>query len=195
VDRETQQPSIRDGDETDFLIESCIRGEREAWDRFVDRYSRLVYAVPSRLGLQSDACDDVFQNVFAIVLRELPRIRDRGSLPKWLITVAHRESYRWLRRWKAQSESDGSDVRPPLEMAPEPPEDALLRLERQQIILEGVEKLDGRCRDLLTALFLDPTQPDYRDVSRRLDIPVGSIGPTRNRCLRKLLVLLGDRLE
>jgi RNA polymerase sigma factor (sigma-70 family) len=178
----------------DAMIESCIDGDPRAWERFVDRFGRLVFAVPSRMGLPPEACDDVFQNVFAIVLRELPRIRDRASVPKWLITVAHHESCRWLRRLRSRPDAIASGLASLPEVGVQPAEDELERLERQQIIHEGVESLGGRCRELLTALFLDPTEPAYQDISRRLGIPIGAIGPTRNRCLRKLQELVGDRL-
>jgi RNA polymerase sigma factor (sigma-70 family) len=157
-----------------------------------------VYAVPKRLGLPSDACDDVFQNVFAIVLRELPGLRDPETLPKWLMTVAHHESYRWIRKAKAArriSEGGGGDGGDLPQIAPEPLDRDLIRLEQRQILVEAIEELGERCRGLLTALFLDRSEPDYREISRRLNIPVGAIGPTRNRCLQKLLALVEDRLK
>jgi RNA polymerase sigma factor (sigma-70 family) len=191
-DRPTSRDQARREDED--LIQSCIAGDPRAWERFVDRFGRLVYAVPSRMGLQPEACEDVFQNVFAIVLRELPRVRDAASIPKWLITIAHHESYRWVRRWKHRGEGLPAGAELP-EPDPDPAEDELDRLERQQIILDAVDQLDGRCRELLTLLFLDPAEPSYQEIAKRLGMAVGAIGPTRNRCLRKLLETLGDRLE
>lgn len=175
-------------EEINALVEACIAGDPRAWRRFVDRYRRLVYAVPIRLGLPPDGCDDVFQSVFAIVLRELPRIRDRFSLPKWLITVAQRESSRWARQQRLELREGVPAIEPAL------PDSDILRLERQHFVHEALDELGGRCRELLTALFLTPQQPSYQEVALRLGMPVGAIGPTRSRCLRKMLELLGDRL-
>jgi RNA polymerase sigma factor (sigma-70 family) len=188
----TGRRSIGAADEA--MIEACLRGESRAWGQFVDRYRRLVYAVPSRLGLPPDACDDVFQSVFAVVLRELPNVRDRSSLPKWLMTIAHHEAYRWIRRSR-RADRSGAASGPLPHIEPEPAEDVLERLEQRQLIHDAVEELDPRCRDLLTSLFLERAEPSYQEISRRLNMPLGAIGPTRNRCLRKLLALLGDRLD
>lgn len=175
----------------DELVEACIHGRDGAWDEFVDRFHRLVYAVPSRLGLKTDACEDVFQSVMTIAFRELPQLRDRSSLPKWLMTIAHRESYKWLRRAKPML-GGASPLQTAIE--PEPVEEDLVRLERRQIVHEGLDQLGQRCRDLLTVLFLERSEPTYQEISARLGLPVGAIGPTRQRCLRKLMELVGDRL-
>lgn len=196
-DQQSQQQMRRELDEA--LIAACIRGDERAWSQFVDRYGRLVYAVPARMGLPPDACEDILQNVFAIAFGELSRIRDRASIPKWLITVSHRETCRWLRRAREAARGDRYNLLPEAKDAL--PEQELARLERRHLVHEALERLGGidgtgdRCRDLITALFLAPSTPNYKEISRRLKIPVGAIGPTRNRCLRKLLRLLEDRLE
>lgn len=177
------------------MIEACLSGDARAWSRFVDRFGRVVYAVPHRLGLPHDGCDDVFQAVFLIILRELPKLRQRGSLAKWIITIAHHESYRWLKRSKMARDESRDLAERQREDDADPPLSQVVRLEQLQVIYEGLDQLGGKCRDLLYALFLDVSHPSYKDISQRLGIPVGAIGPTRNRCLAKLLELIGDQLE
>jgi RNA polymerase sigma factor (sigma-70 family) len=173
------------------LIDACVQGDAAAWGRFVDCYGRLVYNIPHRLGLAPDACDDVFQSTFAVILRELPNVRDRSSLPKWLMTIAHHESCRWLRQHRRPGR-----VPPPSGSATlEPADEDLQHLELRHLVHEAFEQLDARCRELLGALFLSPSEPAYQEVSQRLNMPVGAIGPTRSRCLKKLLALLGDALD
>lgn len=163
------------------LVEACLAGDPRAWEELVDRYGRLVYAIPRRMGLSSADADDVFQDVFATLLRSLGSLRDRARLAAWLITTTRRECWR---RGKASGrlvELDETlhDGRPEAI-------DEVTRLEREQSVREAVGRLDGRCRDLLTALFFDASQPGYEVIARRLGIPVGSIGPTRARCFKKL---------
>jgi RNA polymerase sigma factor (sigma-70 family) len=79
------------------LIRACLAGEQSAWNTLVERYSRLVYSVPRKLGLSDNDADDIFQVVFGIVLRKLETLRDHDRLAAWLIRTTHREAYRLLR--------------------------------------------------------------------------------------------------
>ncbi len=74
------------------LIQYCLDGNQSAWEELVERYARLVYSIPLRWGLTREDANDVFQNVFTIVLRQLERLRDRMTLLEWLITIAYRET-------------------------------------------------------------------------------------------------------
>ena len=72
------------------LIDACLGGDQQAWHELVTRFSRLVYSIPRRKGFSADDSDDVFQNVFTIVYRQLPNLRQYQSLPAWLITITQR---------------------------------------------------------------------------------------------------------
>lgn len=170
------------------LIQRAGAGEERAWWLLVERYKRLVYSIPSRYRLPDDACDDVFQNVFASVLRSLPGVRDAQSFPKWLITTTHRECWRWSRRNPSATPIDESVAG----TSEDAPGEAAQRWETQQKVDVALQQLGGRCERLLRALFLDPTKPSYASIAERLGIPVGAIGPTRARCLAKLMEFLPD---
>jgi RNA polymerase sigma factor (sigma-70 family) len=163
------------------LVQACLDDDPRAWRELVDRYGRLVYSIPLEMGLGRADADDVFQNVFVILHRKLPNLRDHTRLSAWLITTTQRESWRWARRRQASAAEDVDEVEIDL-----PAPDHAESWEREQTVREAMDRLDDRCRDLLTALFLDPSEPSYEDVSRRLSLPVGSIGPTRARCFKKL---------
>jgi RNA polymerase sigma factor (sigma-70 family) len=182
------------------LIARALANEERAWRVLVDRYSRLVYSIPKRASLPDDACDDVYQEVFTIIHRSLGTLRDVQSLPKWIITTTTRETWRFGRKLKAARGrlGDAPAESPDLldsSPAPAPTEPEISRLERQQLIHEGLQKLGGKCEQLLRAIFLDRDSPSYDTISARVGIPVGSIGPTRARCLAKLAALLGARLD
>jgi RNA polymerase sigma factor (sigma-70 family) len=144
-----------------------------------------VFSIPRRYGLDPEASEDVFQEVFSILVQRLSGIRNPTGLPKWLITTTHHVSCRMIRsaRGKGARIEDGIDPNaPPLEEA--------LQWERQHLVREGLRRLGGRCEELLTWLYLDREPVSYGDLARRLGMPVGSIGPTRARCLRKLMEVL-----
>jgi DNA-directed RNA polymerase specialized sigma24 family protein len=84
------------------------------------------------------------------------------------------------------------DVRPADEEGEIPAAEQVARWEQQHLVRVGLERLGGRCEALLTALYLEPGRMSYEVISRQLQIPVGSIGPTRTRCLKKLLELLEE---
>jgi RNA polymerase sigma factor (sigma-70 family) len=167
------------------LVRACRDGDESAWREIVTRYGRLVFSIPRRYGLDPEASEDVFQEVFSILVEQLPAIRNPTGLPKWLITTTHRVSCRVIRSARGRDAhiKDGIDPNaPPLEEA--------LRWERQHLVREGLRRLGGRCEELLTSLYLDNEHVSYRDIARQFEMPVGSIGPTRARCLRKLMEVL-----
>ena len=163
------------------LIQACLDKDETAWKELVERYGRLVYSIPLRYGLTPADADDVFQNVFTIVLRRLSSLRNQASLTAWLITITQRESQRLGKGIQPHDELDET-----LEDASTPPPDQVQLWERQHLVHQTLNQLDPRCRELLTALFLETATVSYEKIAKRLGIPLGSIGPTRARCFKKL---------
>jgi RNA polymerase sigma factor (sigma-70 family) len=172
------------------LVAKCLAGEADAWDTLIERYGRLVYSIPRRAGLPDTDCDDIFQIVFGIVLRRLDTLREFERLSAWLIRTTHRETWRLVKRRKAAS---GETLPETLADEGEPTPEQVSRLERQHLVRQALEQIDERCRTLLEALFFEAERPDYDALGRRLNMPVGSIGPTRARCFQKLERLLAER--
>lgn len=169
------------------LVQACLAGEEKAWEELVDRYGRLVYSIPRRMGMSPADADDVFQDVFATLLRYLGSLRDQSLLAAWLITTTRREC--WRRGRSAMRHVELTDTL--VDEAAAPFED-IERWEREQSVRQAMRSLDERCRDLLTALFLELETPSYERIAERLGIAVGSIGPTRARCFRKLDAILRE---
>lgn len=161
-----------------------------AWAEFVDRFGPAVQALARRAGLPAADADDVVQSTWTVLLRHAAALREPRSLPAWVLTTARREAWRVQRRRRqrieAETQSGQSEV-----AAEDTDLDAESdRLERVQVVRDGLARMDGRCGALLAALFLEDPRPAYEDLSQRLGLPVGSIGPTRQRCLAKLARLL-----
>jgi RNA polymerase sigma factor (sigma-70 family) len=164
------------------------QGDAAAWKDLVRRFASLVYSIPRRYGFAAEACEDVSQAVFVILLKKLASVQSPHALPKWLMTTTHRECKKFSRS-KLSAIPEGVDD---LLREDSPPEDAMEKWEQEHLVRVALDDLGGRCKALLTALFLDPTNPAYDEIAQRLNIPVGSIGPTRTRCLAKLAELLTD---
>ena len=169
------------------LIKACLDGDEKAWKELIDRYARLVYSIPRRYGLSPEDADDVFQGVFTIVFRQLRRLREKQAMVAWLITITHRESVR-VAKLKKHDELDER-----LQDPTDPPSEQAELWERQQLVREAIGEIGLPCRDLLSALFLETPPPSYTDIAARLGLSIGSIGPTRARCFRKLELVLKDK--
>lgn len=172
------------------LVEHCLAGNGAAWEALVRRYQRLVYTIVTRMGLDEHVAADVFQTVFTRLIQHLPRIGDPSRLKAWIVTTAKREGLLQLRRshrTESMSGEDGDDEALQIPDGAPLPEEQLAELQALDALRAALERLDDRCRDLLTMIFRDDDdRVPYDEVSRRLGIPVGSIGPTRQRCLDKL---------
>jgi RNA polymerase sigma factor (sigma-70 family) len=175
------------------LIAACQAGDAAAWDALVSRYERLVYTIPLRYGLTPAEADDVFQAVWLKLVQHLPTLRQPGRVAAWLVTTARREC--WDRRRGAEHER--VDLMAP-ESLPEDswveeltPEEIVIRYEQHQAVRDAIERLNERCRQLLWSLYYDATHPSYVEIAARLKVAVGSIGPTRARCLQKLRQVMG----
>ncbi len=191
-------PSVRLDPEADRrLVQRCLAGDARAWEALVRRHERLVYAVGRSWRLGEEDLGDVFQEVFAALVKSLPRMRDGRALVRWLATTTERVARAAAlrsRRVQALSQSDDPDAVNRLAAGdPEIGQD-LEALEQQALIRLALSGIGARCRDLLTALYYEDPAPAYADLSRRLGVPVGSLGPTRARCLQKMREVLA-RLE
>lgn len=198
--RETIEQRLTVGDSADNkkLIELCLRGDRAAWERVVDQYARLVHSVPVRHGLSADEVEDVAQDVFTALAKNLHQIENPNALPGWLVTTARRLSWRAVQKSRREAPVDGdalsvmAEARSNMLHISQMPtmSDLLNGWERQELLAQGLQHIGERCRELLTMIFLAPEEPSYDQISQELGISKGSIGPTRNRCLEKLREIL-----
>jgi RNA polymerase sigma factor (sigma-70 family) len=177
----------------DALVAAAGRGDERAWSELVGRYTPLVYSVINGYRLSWSDAADANQTVWLRLVEQLSRIREPQALPLWLITTTRHECLRLLRDSRRTHSVDpldttlnGSAAEPAA--GPDLDEDIdgrLLAAERQQVLRDGLRQLPSRCQQLLALMVAEPPV-SYEDISARIGIPVGSIGPTRARCLAKL---------
>lgn len=192
VQNGAERPLTQLGD--DELIARCLDGDDAAWETLIRRYQRLVYSIPLKAGLGEETAADVFQSVCVRLIEHLGALKDRGKLASWLITTTTRECWRTSNRNRREAPiGEGGDEAPPTpEVVDERPlaEEEHLKLVEQQRVRTAVEALGGRCEELIGLLYYAEDRPSYEEISRRLEMPVPSIGPTRARCLQKLKKIL-----
>jgi RNA polymerase sigma factor (sigma-70 family) len=170
-------------------------GTRSAFDDLVTMVTPLLWHTVRAAGLDPTHSEDVLQTVWLSLLRSADSVRDPRTVVKWLLITTRREAWR-VRRL----ERDGRVVSVPAEPGvpdvwdrptdPEQEPEALVLLaQRQQQLWRHVQQLPPRCRELMRIIaFAD--RPDYGQIAEALGMPVGSIGPTRGRCLAKLHEIL-----
>jgi RNA polymerase sigma factor (sigma-70 family) len=173
------------------LVRAAAQGDRVAWEALVDGYAGLVWATARGYRLSDGDTQDVTQTTWLRLVENIGRLTDPGRVGAWLATTVRRECLRVLRQSKRTSLIDQWDDVVDVDGAVDP-DAGLIRLEETDAVRAALEQLSPSAQALLRLLMLDPP-PSYAEVSAALGIPVGSIGPTRGRCLRKLEALLGER--
>ncbi len=179
-------PWMHQGDAVTTLLEGARRGDQESWNRLVERYLPLVSSVIARHRLFGADAEDVNQTVWLRLVEHLADIREPQALPGWIATTTRHECLHTLTRGKRsvavdpQTSPQLQDVTDEREVAAD-----LLTSERHLALLEALEGLPDDRRALLLLLLEDPP-PSYGEISARLGLPVGSIGPTRARALEQL---------
>lgn len=173
-------------------------GDRDALDELAGLLTPLLWHTVRAQGIDPVAAEDVVQTIWMRLLHGSDSIRDPQTVVKWLLTAARREAWRVSRR--ARSEvvrtatlfgQDGDELIPLPVPRDELPDEVVLRDDRQRLLWEHVGELSDRCRELMRVIaFAD--RPDYALIAESLEMPVGSIGPTRGRCLAKLRQVLAS---
>ena len=182
------------------LLLECLGRNEGAWEEFLRRYADLIYSTILKVGLEESDRKDAFQSTVLAIYQEIDKLRDPARLPSWIIGIAYRQGVNRVRA-RMRSRETSMDALPapliedalPLSAPGPPPDEERMALEKSQQVREAMELLPERCRRLLEMLFYEDPSPDYREVARREGIPIGSIGPTRARCIERLRRIFAKR--
>jgi RNA polymerase sigma factor (sigma-70 family) len=172
--------------QTAELVERARAGEQAAWRAIVERYSRLLFVIARSYGLAGADADDVVQTTWLRLVERLPMLRDPARAGAWLAVTARRESMAAVRRKGRERPLQGH--------APSVtgPHHAVFGRALAGSLAAALESAPPRCRALLELLSVTPAL-SYAEIAIALGMPVGSVGPTRVRCLRQLRRALGGQ--
>jgi RNA polymerase sigma factor (sigma-70 family) len=168
------------------LVRRAAEGDTEAWAELVERFAPLVWSVARAHRLREADAADVSQTIWLRLVEHLDRLTDPDRLAGWLVVTTRHECLRTL-RWSQRVDLTAEPV---VDVRTDDVGRALEQQERAAALMTAVERLPSRCHLLVRLLLLDPP-PAYDVISETLEMPVGSIGPTRARCLQRLREDLG----
>ncbi len=172
------------------LVKRCQAGDQAAWDELVDRYQRLIYAIPRRAGLGEEQAADVFQEVFVTLLEKIDIIEQPDRIRSWIVTTAKFKTWGIIRGSKGyyspqteeEMEAEMAAIRDESPLADE----MLIELEEQHLIREALKRIEERCQTILSMIYLTDPSASYAEVAAAIGVGETSISPLRSRCLKKL---------
>jgi RNA polymerase sigma factor (sigma-70 family) len=169
-------------------VRDAQSGDSDAGDRLVRQFERLVWWTVRSFRLPDADAEDAVQNTWLRAFEHLDELRDPDRASSWLVTIARRECLKVMRSGRREVpglelQADQRDERSPH------PESVAVDARMHDLLWQHVNSLPASARDLVVALSSNDS-PGYADFARRRGIPIGSIGPTRMRSLRKLRVSL-----
>ena len=171
------------------LVRRAADGDKKAWERLVEQFARLIWSITVEFKLSESDAADVAQTTWLRLLEHIHRIEHPDRVGSWLAATARNECLRSLAaRKRVVLSQDETELHTTVPHGPEIDE-RLLADERAQVVRDAVSRLPRRWQRLLEMLMADPPA-SYADISDELELPIGSIGPTRGRCLARLRVLL-----
>ena len=169
--------------ELSCLARGAAAGDQSAWSELVRRLDSVLRGVARRYRLASADVDDVVQTTWLRAVDHVGRLNDPGAIAGWLVVTTRREAMRTLQRGVREVLTD--DTAGIDDPDPASPDVLAIARERRAALHGAVDRLSGRQRALLASMLVSPP-PTYEQISSRLDMPVGSIGPTRDRALARL---------
>jgi RNA polymerase sigma factor (sigma-70 family) len=174
------------------LLARVRDGDASAWAALTDRFTNLLWSIARGLRLNEPDAADAVQTTWLRLVENLDQIREPDRLGSWLATTVRRECYDISRRAsRVKPGAPGPEGWDQIMADDDPLDDALLRDERDAMLWRAFRGLRPNCQGLLRVLIAEPA-PSYAEVAAALDIPIGSIGPTRQRCLKCLRDLLRE---
>lgn len=198
-DRRTDDHHHRDVDTLSLaeLVEGARNGCPGAWRAVVARFDVGLHALGRGYGLDAATVDDAVQQTWLAAVTHLAALREPAALPGWLRSILHRECLRAANRARREVPvvehhlgDAGTAADATLRTVPTPaPEDEVIHRTELAALRAAVRRLPAREQELMT-LLADDREHSYSEIARTLGLPVGSIGPTRARCIAKLRPLL-----
>ena len=168
------------------LVKACLGGSEAAWVALVDKYARLILAVPLKFRFSRTDAEDIFQAVCVDLIEQLGTVREPAALRGWLVRVATHKCLRARIRLGREETTDPADLASSEAIDEPSPEQLMREVEEEQLVRDALADLSQRCQDLLRLLFADAPKRPYDQVAKELGVTRGSVSFLRSRCLHRL---------
>jgi RNA polymerase sigma factor (sigma-70 family) len=153
----------------------------------LDRYGRLIWSIAIRLGARQDEAEEIFQRTWVAVVGGIHDLERADRLTSWIASTARYQTFQLFDEGRRRRRGVSLDDVASSEMARDDcTEDTLQRCDEAALLHQALDRLDPRCQGLLRLLFFEDPAPDYQEISHQTGLAVGSIGPIRARCLKRL---------
>jgi RNA polymerase sigma factor (sigma-70 family) len=183
--------STAQDEEVTRLVQAATAGDHQAWDSLVSRYVALLWSIAFRHGLSESDAADVVQNTWLRLFEHIHEVREPARVGSWLATTAQRESLRSVAQRQRLVPSDDEATFDGPDRLQAPPDEALLAREQAAAARAALDTLPPTWRSLVELLTQDPPLT-YEKIGADLGVPIGSIGPTRGRCVRRLRAIVAQ---
>ena len=171
------------------LVRCAVAGDRRAWERLVAQFARLIWSITAEYRLAESDAADVAQTTWLLLLEHIDRIEYPDRVGSWLAATARNECLRNLALRKRVVLAHEDEILADAVASGPEVDERILADERNRVVRDAISRLPARWQRLLELLMADPPA-SYAEISDQLGVTVGSIGPTRGRCLAQLRVLL-----
>jgi RNA polymerase sigma factor (sigma-70 family) len=189
--RVTTRRSAAEDEESCALVRAAAAGDARAWNTLVGRYVALLWSIALRHGLNESDAADVVQNTWLRLFEHIDDIREPARVGAWLATTAQREALRIVAQRQRTVPSDDEATFDGADRLQAPLDEGLLAQELAAEAVAALDELPPTWRALVVALTQDPPLT-YEEIVADLGVPIGSIGPTRGRSVRRLRELVTD---
>ena len=167
------------------LVERAAGGDHRAWEQLVAKYAKLIWALTRQFRLADSDARDVAQATWLRLLENIGRIEHPDRIGSWLATTARRECLRKIAAGRRAVLVDDDGAFDAVTAFLPGADERILAVERAQEVRKALSCLPWRWRRMIELLMADPPI-SYAEISSQLGLPIGSIGPTRSRCLERL---------
>lgn len=168
------------------LIGRCLDGDEESWENLVEAVTPVIFSVCQKMRQSQEESVDIFGQVCYLLLENLSQLKSPEKFLSYTASIARHQVLATVRRGKLLQTYQDNEQREEQHVSEPGPDELVEESERREILIAALLRLPPRESKLMWRLFLDESEPSYEEISRELDIPVASIGPTRARCLAKL---------
>ena len=165
------------------LLELCKKGNNAAYEELIKRYGAVIYSICVKFGFSEWDCNDTFNEVWLIFIKNLPRIQSE-SVKAWLAKVTENECKNLLRKNKKLTSLSDENGSQESEFITALPDETIAKIQTANLLRIALNKLSKKCQKLIRLLFYEKLS--WKDSAEKLKIPQGSLGPTRKRCLEKM---------